>query len=71
MTRNVIFVPAMCVRSGEHNPQYANIFIFDNDFPALLPDVAGGSYNFEHKGLLVAESERGIAGCYVSRRATT
>jgi UDPglucose--hexose-1-phosphate uridylyltransferase len=43
---------------GTHNPDYAGVFAFDNDFPALLPDepphrAASGS------PLLVAEPERG------------
>ncbi len=62
------------VRSqGQPNPQYNNIFIFDNDFPALLPDITGGSYDFEDKGLLVADSERGICRvlCFSPRHDLT
>ncbi len=47
-------------RAGEHvNPDYSDVFVFDNDFAALLPDVPDGGFN--KKGLLVAEPERGVS----------
>jgi UDPglucose--hexose-1-phosphate uridylyltransferase len=44
---------------GKHNPKYSGIFVFDNDFAALMPD----SPEFEYVSsppLLRAEGERGI-----------
>src|SRR5450755_2289910 len=47
------------VRAGGHrNPAYVAPFVYDNDFPALLPDSPAG--HVDTNGLLVAESERGI-----------
>jgi UDPglucose--hexose-1-phosphate uridylyltransferase len=43
---------------GAVNPSYSDTFVFDNDFPALLPTAPEGGTNQE--GLLVAKSERGI-----------
>jgi UDPglucose--hexose-1-phosphate uridylyltransferase len=51
----------LCPRTGRAggaaNPDYRSTFVFDNDFPALLPTAAAGE---EHDGeLLVARAERG------------
>lgn len=47
-------------RAGENvNPDYRGVFVFDNDFAALMPDVPEGSV--DTGGLIVAESERGIS----------
>lgn len=47
-------------RAGDQlNPAYEGVFVFDNDFAALMPDVPGGGSN--ERGLLVAEPERGIS----------
>jgi len=44
--------------AGAVNPRYKNVFVFDNDFPALLPK---GSYAAANEGnLLIAETETGI-----------
>jgi UDPglucose--hexose-1-phosphate uridylyltransferase len=46
-------------RAGDQtNPNYADVFVFDNDFAALQPDLPAGSSN--ENGLLIAASERGI-----------
>lgn len=46
-------------RAGDkQNPDYKDVFVFDNDFAALQPDVPSGSFN--EKDLLIARSERGI-----------
>src|SRR5439155_15676239 len=65
VTRNEVeYDPAryMCpgnIRSTGHlNPKYENVFVFDIDFPALLPDGQQGSVN--QNNLLVAETETGI-----------
>lgn len=44
--------------TGAFNPDYKTVFVFDNDFPALLP--AGQSGQIRESDLLVAETERGI-----------
>ena len=40
------------------NPDYKDVFVFDNDFAALQPDVPAGE--FKENDLLTAQSERGI-----------
>ena len=42
---------------GVKNPQYAETFVFDNDFAALRPETAGG--DLDKNGLLIARSEFG------------
>ncbi len=42
---------------GVKNPRYETTFVFDNDFPALLPESATGAMN--DGGLLVAEAVEG------------
>jgi UDPglucose--hexose-1-phosphate uridylyltransferase len=42
---------------GKQNPQYTGVFVFENDYAALLPDSPAGS---SEDGLLHAESERGL-----------
>jgi UDPglucose--hexose-1-phosphate uridylyltransferase len=43
---------------GARNPKYGSTFVFDNDFPALLPDA--GEFAVDQGGLLVARAEKGI-----------
>ncbi len=43
---------------GARNPHYAETFVFDNDFGALLPDTPTGG--LEEQGLFIAQAERGI-----------
>lgn len=46
-------------RAGDHqNPAYKDVFVFDNDFAALQPDVPPGKLG--EQNLLIAESERGL-----------
>lgn len=45
---------------GQRNPKYTGIFAFDNDFPALLPDLPEGG-PADANPLLLAEPERGIS----------
>lgn len=59
-------------RAGDHTtPPYENVFVFDNDFPALLPQ----SENFmvAEENLLIARSERGICRviCYSPNHGKT
>jgi len=44
--------------TGAVNPQYDRVFVFDNDFPALLPGGPHGGLN-QHD-LLIAETETGV-----------
>jgi UDPglucose--hexose-1-phosphate uridylyltransferase len=44
--------------AGYRNPNYKNVFVFDNDFPALLSD--GGIASIRQQDLLIAETETGI-----------
>ncbi|MGB7471607.1 MAG: galactose-1-phosphate uridylyltransferase, partial [Candidatus Acidiferrum sp.] len=43
---------------GLHNPAYSETYVFDNDFPAMLPNVSDGQ--IDQDGLIVARVERGI-----------
>ncbi len=43
--------------NGQQNPEYTGVFIFDNDFPALLMD---GSEKVWSAGLLEAKGDQGI-----------
>jgi UDPglucose--hexose-1-phosphate uridylyltransferase len=43
--------------NGEQNPDYKDVFVFENDFPALQSDSLFFSYA---KGMFKAESEQGI-----------
>src|SRR5579872_4081242 len=50
--------------NGSRNPQYGSTFVFENDFPALLPEAHEVDVN--HSGLIVGKSEKGIChvGCF-------
>jgi UDPglucose--hexose-1-phosphate uridylyltransferase len=56
---------------GAHNPKYTNTFVFDNDFPALLPEVP--AVETSEDNLLVAQSEAGICRvvCFSPRHNLT
>jgi UDPglucose--hexose-1-phosphate uridylyltransferase len=56
---------------GHHNPDYTSTFVFDNDFPALLPNSEPGVMN-QHD-LFVAASERGVCRvvCFSPRHDLT
>ena len=56
---------------GDHNPDYTTTFVFDNDFPALLPDTPSGDY--APHPLIQAQSERGLARvvCFSPRHDLT
>ncbi len=56
---------------GIHNPSYKDVFVFQNDFSALVPDVPYGKY--EKKELFRAESERGFCKviCFSPRHDLT
>lgn len=56
---------------GVRNPPYNSTFVFDNDFPALLPDPEPGSISRDH--IFVASTERGICRvvCFSPRHDLT
>jgi len=56
---------------GARNPAYASTYVFDNDFPALLP--AGGDGDHVGDGLLIARAETGICRviCFSPRHDLT
>jgi UDPglucose--hexose-1-phosphate uridylyltransferase len=56
---------------GLRNPAYKTTLVFDNDFPALLPDVPDGKC--EEGELIVARTERGICRvvCFSPRHDLT
>ncbi|MEQ1353015.1 MAG: galactose-1-phosphate uridylyltransferase, partial [Candidatus Acidiferrum sp.] len=53
---------------GVRNPKYTETFVFDNDYPALLPNARATTLNnaVNDANLIVAESEAGICrvGCF-------
>jgi len=57
--------------TGQMNPHYKNIFVFDNDFPALLPD--GEPQSIDENNLLMAKTETGICRvlCFSPRHDLT
>jgi UDPglucose--hexose-1-phosphate uridylyltransferase len=59
-------------RAGSvRNPDYENTFVFENDYPALLPAASGATLSNEK--LLLAESEAGLCrvGCFSPRHDLT
>lgn len=56
---------------GARNPAYSGTYVFDNDFPGLLPHTPPGEVDVQ--GLLVARSERGIGRvvCFSPRHDLT
>jgi UDPglucose--hexose-1-phosphate uridylyltransferase len=56
---------------GAKNPQYAATFVFDNDYPAVVPEIP--QIELEESGLLVARAERGICRvvCFSPRHDLT
>jgi UDPglucose--hexose-1-phosphate uridylyltransferase len=57
--------------AGARNPDYKTTFVFDNDYPALLPDTPAD--NSDVNGLLVARSESGVCRvvCFSPRHDLT
>ncbi|MGC2466648.1 MAG: UDP-glucose--hexose-1-phosphate uridylyltransferase [Candidatus Acidiferrum sp.] len=56
---------------GLCNPAYTETFVFNNDYPAMLPDVS--SRDLDQDGLIVARVERGICRvvCFSPRHDLT
>ena len=58
--------------AGTTTPEYETVYVFDNDFAALLPD-SGPAEALSDGGLLVAEPERGVCRvvCFSPRHDLT
>jgi UDPglucose--hexose-1-phosphate uridylyltransferase len=58
---------------GVRNPKYDSTYVFENDFAALKKDAPVARLDIENKGLLVAETERGICRvmCFLPRHDLT
>src|SRR5260370_38014989 len=56
---------------GARTAPYTQTYVFDNDFPAMLPEVA--SIQFDKAGLVVGKSEQGICRvmCFSPRHDLT
>ncbi len=63
--------PGNARAEGLRNPAYSETFVFDNDFPAMLPNVAPNE--MDQDGLIVARVERGICRvvCFSPRHDLT
>lgn len=68
---NCYLCPGNRRAGGKQTPQYSETYVFDNDFPALLPD--GEALQSDSNGLLVAENDRGICRvlCFSPRHDLT
>ena len=57
--------------SGNRTPEYEHVFVFDNDYPALLDDTP--KTEFKHGDLMVAQGEPGICRvmCFSPRHDLT
>ena len=65
--------PGNARATGDRNPVYTGTFVFDNDYPALLPGTPEAETNVAGAGLLVARTERGICRvvCFSPRHDLT
>src|SRR5207237_8957261 len=56
---------------GRQTPRYSETYVFENDFPALLPEAEPLQY--EKNGLLVARTDRGLCRvlCFSPRHDLT
>ena len=63
--------PGNARAGGRRNPDYATPFVFDNDYPALMPDTPEAAA--DELGLIVARAERGICRvvCFSPRHDLT
>jgi UDPglucose--hexose-1-phosphate uridylyltransferase len=71
--RDCYLCPGNARAGGARNPQYTSTFVFENDFAALKPDAPHGSANECGRGLIVAETERGLCKvlCFSPRHDLT
>jgi UDPglucose--hexose-1-phosphate uridylyltransferase len=70
---NCYMCPGNVRATGARNPAYSKTFVFDNDYPALLPGTPEGEMDLNGTGLLLARSERGICRvvCFSPRHDLT
>jgi UDPglucose--hexose-1-phosphate uridylyltransferase len=70
---NCYLCPENLRASGERNPNYDRIFVFDNDYAALKPQQAAFSMDDSGRGLLRAEGESGVCRvvCFSPRHDLT
>jgi UDPglucose--hexose-1-phosphate uridylyltransferase len=63
--------PGNARAGGHRTPLYTETFVFDNDYPAMLPDVPPGE--LDENGILRAEVESGICRvvCFTPRHDLT
>ena len=68
---NCYLCPGNSRAQGVKNPAYTSTYVFDNDFPALLPDALAATV--EDEGLFIARTERGICRvvCFSPRHDLT
>jgi UDPglucose--hexose-1-phosphate uridylyltransferase len=68
---NCYLCPGNNRAGGKKNPEYSNVFVFQNDFSALVSDVMAG--NFYKGDLFKAESEKGFCKviCFSPRHDLT
>ena len=68
---NCYLCPGNKRAGGKQTPQYSQTYVFENDFPALLPETEPLQY--DHDGLLVAQTDRGICRvlCFSPRHDLT
>ncbi len=68
---NCYLCPGNLRAGGKRNPPYRATFVFDNDYPALLPEPSSAS--LDEPGLLDAQAEAGICRviCFSPRHDLT
>jgi UDPglucose--hexose-1-phosphate uridylyltransferase len=68
---NCYLCPGNRRAGGAQTPPYSGTYVFDNDYPAMLPEVA--SLQFDAAGLLVGKAEQGICRvmCFSPRHDLT
>src|SRR5260370_20750437 len=68
---NCYLCPGNRRAGGAQTPPYTETYVFDNDYPAMLPEVA--SLQFDMAGLLVGKAEQGICRvmCFSPRHDLT
>lgn len=66
---NCYMCPGNARANGTHNPRYASTLVFDNDFPALLPQTSDAVLDRDARGLMMARGEPGVCRviCYSPR----
>jgi UDPglucose--hexose-1-phosphate uridylyltransferase len=65
--------PGNARAGGARNPAYDGVFVFDNDYPAMLPDTPPGALDLDGDGLILARAEPGICRvvCFSPRHDLT